>query len=69
MIRRITLRQLMPMALDRPIRTIRNWWLCRIEDHYLICANVEAKKVKEAQQNVRYYQRQAAIARSTRNGG
>lgn len=58
---------LLGLSLDRPIRTIRHWWLCRIEDHYLICANAEAHAVREAQQNVRFYQKQAALARSARN--
>lgn len=43
---------------------IRRWWSARLERHYLICAEIEAEKAKEAQANVAYYQKRAAIARS-----
>jgi len=48
------------------LKTLRNWWLIRAEQHYLICADVEAKRAREAQQNVAYYQKRAAFARSGR---
>ncbi|MDO8301250.1 hypothetical protein [Lacisediminimonas sp.] len=54
------------LSLSPVLRQIRHWWLRRAEDHYLICADVEQKRVREAQQNVAYYQKQAALARSER---
>jgi hypothetical protein len=47
-------------------RAFHNWWLQRAEQHYLICADVEAQRAREAQQNVAYYQKRAALARSAR---
>jgi hypothetical protein len=45
-------------------RQLRRWWMQRVERHCLICADVEERCAREAQQNVAYYQRQAALARS-----
>jgi hypothetical protein len=47
-------------------RALHNWWLQRAEKHYLICADVEEQRAREAQQNVAYYQKRAALARSAR---
>jgi hypothetical protein len=63
---RIKLPALLCLSLRGPCRSVRNWWLRRREDHYLICADVEAKRAREAQQNVAFYQKQAAMARSAR---
>ncbi len=60
------LQELTMLSLGPVLRQIRRWWLRRAEDHYLICADVEQKRVREAQQNVAYYQKQAALARSER---
>lgn len=60
------LQELTMLSLNPVLRQIRHWWLRRAEDHYLICADVEQKRVREAQQNVAYYQKQAALARSER---
>lgn len=60
------LQELTMLSLSPVLRQIRHWWLRRAEDHYLICADVEQKRVREAQQNVAYYQKQAALARSER---
>ena len=43
-----------------------HWWLQRAERHYLICADVEQQRAREAQMNVAYYQKRAALARSAR---
>jgi hypothetical protein len=48
------------------IRSIHRWWLQRAEQHYLICANVEEQRAREAHANVAYYQKCAALARSAR---
>jgi len=63
---RIRLPELLCLSLRGPCRAIRNWYLRRAEEHYLICADVEAKRAREAQQNQAYYQKQAALARSKR---
>jgi hypothetical protein len=60
------LQELTMLSLSPVLRQIRHWWLRRAEDHYLICADVEQKRAREAQQNVAYYQKQAAMARSLR---
>ncbi|WP_151447569.1 hypothetical protein [Lacisediminimonas profundi] len=60
------LQELTMLSLSPMLRQVRRWWLRRAEDHFLICADVEQKRVREAQQNVAYYQRRAAMARSER---
>lgn len=65
----ITLPRLTGLALQRPVRAIHHWWLCRAERHYLICADVELQRIREAQANLAYYQRRAALTRSERVSG
>lgn len=60
------LQELTMLSISPVLRTIRQWWLQRAEDHYLICADVEQTRAREAQQNVAYYQKRAALARSAR---
>ena len=48
------------------VRPVRRWWLQHAESHYLICASVEETRVREAQSNVAYYYKRAALARSAR---
>jgi hypothetical protein len=60
------LRELAMLSIGPIVRKCRHWWLQRAEDHYLICADVEEERAREAQQNASYYQKQAAIARSER---
>jgi hypothetical protein len=56
------------MLSVRPIyRRMRQWWLRRTEEHYLICAAVEHERAQEAEQNESYYQKRAAMARSARH--
>jgi hypothetical protein len=64
----ITLEELASLSLQRPIKAVRNWWLRRAEQHFLICADVEQQRAREAQMNVAYYQKRAALARSARIG-
>ena len=66
MIRRIALPQLLAMALEQPLRRLHHAWLRKQEEHYLICADVERKRARDANQNVAWYQKRAAIARSAR---
>ena len=51
------------LALEPLLLRLRRWWMQRIERHCLICADVEEQRARQAQQNVAYYQKQAAIAR------
>lgn len=62
-----SLQQLAMLSFTPIIRSIHHWWLQRAERHYLICADVEQQRAREAQQNVAYYQKRAALARSARN--
>lgn len=59
--------ELTKLAPSLVFRAIKRWWHEQRETHYLICAQVEQQKVREAQMNVAYYQRRAALARSAQN--
>ena len=61
------LQQLAMLSISPIVRSIHHWWLQRAERHYLICADVEQQRAREAQMNVAYYQKRAALARSARN--
>jgi heme exporter protein D len=61
------LHELAMLSLSPIVRSIQHWWLQRAERHYLICADVEQQRAREAQMNVAYYQKRAALARSARN--
>lgn len=61
------LQHLAMLSIAPIVRSIHHWWLQRAERHYLICADVEQQRAKEAQMNVAYYQKRAALARSARN--
>jgi heme exporter protein D len=62
----LNLQELAMLSFTPLIRLIQNWWLQRAERHYLICADVEQQRAREAQANVAYYQKRAALARSAR---
>lgn len=57
-----------PMTVEVSVksvfRIVKRWWLRRAERHYLLCADVEQARAREAHMNVAYYQKQAALARS-----
>lgn len=56
------------LACLRPLyQRVRHGWLTHAEQHYLMCAEVEQQRVKEAQANVAYFHKQAALARSARH--
>jgi len=61
------LHELASLAFVPVFRAVHHWWLQRVERHYLICADVELQRAREAQMNVAYYQKRAALARSARN--
>lgn len=60
------LHDLAMLSIAPIFRSIHHWWLLRAERHYLICADVEEQRAREAQMNVAYYQKRAALARSAR---
>jgi hypothetical protein len=60
------LQELTMLSITPILRVIHHWWLQRAEKHYLICADVEERRAREAQMNVAYYQKRAALARSAR---
>ena len=65
-IKEYKLPELTMLTVGPVLRKVRHWWLRRAEDHYLICADVELARAREAHQNMAYYQKQAALARSAR---
>lgn len=64
--REFRLHELAMLSITPIVRSIQHWWLQRAERHYLICADVELQRAREAQMNVAYYQKRAALARSAR---
>ena len=64
--RKFRLHELAMLSITPIVRSIQHWWLQRAERHYLICADVELQRAREAQMNVAYYQKRAALARSAR---
>lgn len=65
-VKEFKLQELAMLSVSPIIRAIHHWWLQRVERHYLICADVEQQRAREAQMNVAYYQKRAALARSAR---
>ena len=61
------LHDLTMLSIKPLFRGIQNWWLRRTEDHFLICADIEQERAREAQLNAAYFQKRAAMARSARN--
>jgi hypothetical protein len=64
--RDVKLQDLTMLSISPILRSLHNWWLNRAERHYLICADVELERMREAQMNIAYYQKRAAMARSAR---
>lgn len=58
------LQELTMLSIAPIVRGIHRWWLQRAERHYLICADVEEQRAREAHMNVAYYQKRAALVRS-----
>jgi hypothetical protein len=65
-IKETKLHDLTMLSISPVLRVLRRWWWRRAERHYLICADIEQARVREAQQNLAYYQKRAALARSAR---
>lgn len=62
----MTISSLLGLWLRPKVNAVAYWAIERIERHNLICADVEEKRLKEAQLNVAHYQKRAAIARSNK---
>ncbi len=63
----VKLQDLSKLSISPILRMVHNWWLQRAERHFLICADVELQRMREAQMNIAYYQKRAAMARSARS--
>lgn len=51
-----------------PIATaLRRWYFARLEQHYLMSADIEAQRAREAHAHAAYYQKRAAFARSNKH--
>jgi len=61
------LHELAMLSIAPIIRSIQQWWFQRAEQHYLMCAEVEEQRAREAQMNVAYYQKRAALARAAKH--
>jgi hypothetical protein len=59
------LQALTMLSLKPLLGRLRRWWLGRIEEHYLMCAAVEHARAREAEENEAYYQKRAALIRSS----
>lgn len=60
----VKLHELVGLSIAPVFRALQRWWLERAERHYLICADIEQQRAREAQLNVAYYQKRAALARA-----
>lgn len=60
----LKLQELTMLSIRPVVREVHRWWLRRTERHYLMCADMEEKKAREAQLNAAYFQKRAALARS-----
>lgn len=60
------IQNLLGLSMQPVARAIANWWHAHAEQHYLMCADVEAQRVREANAAVAHYQKKAAMARSAR---
>jgi hypothetical protein len=60
----VKLSELVGLSFAPLFRGIQRWWFERAERHYLMCADIEQQRAREAQMNVAYYQKRAALARS-----
>lgn len=63
----LKLHDLTLLSIKPVVRSIHHWWLRRKEDHFLICADIEQERAREAQLNAAYYQKRAAMMRSARS--
>jgi hypothetical protein len=60
----IKLQALTMISLKPMLQRLRSWWFCRLEEHYLICAEIERRHARQSEENEAYYQKRAATIRS-----
>jgi hypothetical protein len=60
----IKLQALTMISLKPLLQRVRTWWFSRLEEHYLICAEIERRHARESEENEAYYQKRAATVRS-----
>ncbi len=60
----IKLQALTMISLKPLLQRVRTWWFRRLEEPYLICAEIERIHARESEENEAYYQKRAATVRS-----
>jgi hypothetical protein len=60
----IKLQALTMISLKPLLQRLRTWWFSRLEEHYLICAEIERRQARQSEENEAYYQKRAATIRS-----
>jgi hypothetical protein len=60
----IKLQALTMISLKPLLQRLRTWWFSRLEEHYLICAEIERRHARQSEENEAYYQKLAATVRS-----
>ncbi len=60
----IKLHALTMISLRPLLERLRTWWFSRLEEHYLICAEIERQHARQSEENEAYYQKRAATVRS-----
>jgi hypothetical protein len=66
-LRDLKLHELTMLSITPFLRKVQHWWHERAEKHYLMCADIEQQRAREAQMNCSYYQKRAALARAARH--
>ena len=62
--REIKLHELTMISLKPKLQQLRTWWFSRLEEHYLICAEIERRHARRSEENEAYYQKRAVTIRS-----
>lgn len=60
----IKLHALTMISLKPLLQRLRHWWFSHLEEHYLICAEIERRHARQSEENEAYYQKRAASIRS-----
>jgi hypothetical protein len=60
----IKLHALTMISLRPLLERLRTWWYSRLEEHYLICAEIERQHARQSEENEAYYHKRAATVRS-----
>lgn len=60
----IKLHELTMISLKPQLQRLRHWWFSRLEEHYLICAEIERQHARQSEENEAYYHKRAATIRA-----